>query len=348
MRKIIFIILLFLTLLSTKAQEKRELYESVFIELQEMIEGKRKADFKKAVFSVENAYFDNEFSYESFYTTIDYYASICQQIIKTRDLQYTEKDKQKVSVYAAVFTIMKDTIPIQMPNGEIINNLPLSYDFDDIFGNENWQKMFVTKLIATKKGNCHSLPYFYKILVEELGEKAYLSFAPNHIYIKQQCKSLGWYNTELTSGMFPIDSWLMASGYIHLSAIQQGIYMDTLSTKQSIGTCVIDLAQGYKKKFGLNYGDFVLKSCDLVLEHFPKNINALLLKAETKMDLWKADTLQSKEQKQTEFIKIQELYSQIHELGYRTMPKEMYLDWLVSLRKEKQKYENKKVNFNIR
>jgi len=34
----------------------------------------------------------------------------------------------------------------------------------------------------------------------------------------------------------------------------------------------------------------------------------------------------------------------IHELGYRQMPEDMYLNWLVSLKEEKDKYANKKIN----
>ena len=79
--------------------------------------------------------------------------------------------------------------------------------------------------MATRKGNCHSLPFLYKILAEELGAKANLALAPNHIYIKHWNEKDGWYNTELTSGIFPIDSWLMASGYIHLDAVANKLYM---------------------------------------------------------------------------------------------------------------------------
>gem|GEM_PF-4659315 len=43
---------------------------------------------------------------------------------------------------------------------------------------------------------------------------AYLAMAPNHTYIKLRSDKNGWYNTELTSASFPIDSWLMVSGYI--------------------------------------------------------------------------------------------------------------------------------------
>jgi len=331
-----------------KAQSAKEIYHSTFAELKNMIDGNQDADFKKAVFLVENSYWGGKLDYKEFCNAIKYYTALSKVLSESRNLQYAECDKEKVAVYASVFTVMKDTIPILQPDGTLVSSMPFEYDFDDIYGAKDWTKMFVTKLLATKKGNCHSLPYLYKILVEELGGEAYLSYAPNHIYIKQQCKVFGWYNTELTSGMFPIDSWLMASGYIHLSAIQQGIYMDTLSTKQSIGACLLDLAQGYEKKYGIEDGRFILDACEVVLKEHPKNINALLLKSETKMSLWKSGTGKTNEEKQAEFAEIQELYTQIHNLGYRAMPKEMYLDWLISLKEEKHKYQNRKINLNIK
>jgi hypothetical protein len=52
-------------------------------------------------------------------------------------------------------------------------------------GDKDWSKMFVTTLIRTHNGNCHSLPYLYKILCEEIDSKASLSLEPNHVYIKQ-------------------------------------------------------------------------------------------------------------------------------------------------------------------
>lgn len=348
MNKIPFYILLAIITCSVKAQQDVNLFDSTFTVLEAMLEGKTPADFKKAVYLVENSYLDGNLSYKDFCEAIDYYKHLCEGLISVRELQYNESDKQQVSVYAAVFTVMKDTVPIEVEGGKIIYNLPLVYDFEDITGEKDWTKMFVSKLLMTYKGNCHSLPYLYKILVEELGGEAYLAYAPNHIYIKHHSKAFGWYNTELTSGMFPIDSWLMASGYIHLSAIQNGVYMDTLSAKQSIGACMLDLAMGYQRKFGTKDGSFILSACDKVLEYHPNNINALLFKAETKLNIWKQDNGASKEQKQKEFEEIQNLYTQIHRLGYRKMPMDMYLDWLVSLKEEKHKYQNQKINLKIK
>lgn len=185
--------------------------------------------------------------YKTYDYTLQYYKSLCEKLIQTRDLEYDGIDINKVSKYAAVFTVMNDTLPIYQSNGKMLYHLPFKYDFEDISGESDWRKMFVTKLLSTHKGNCHSLPYLYKIITEELGEEAHLAFAPNHIYIKQRCKSMGWYNTELTSGMFPVDAWLMASGYIHLKSIQNGVYMYALNDKQSIAVCLVDLAQGYQR-----------------------------------------------------------------------------------------------------
>ena len=37
-------------------------------------------------------------------------------------------------------------------------------------------------------------------------------------------------------------------------------------------------------------------------------------------------------------------YTHIHEIGYRSMPEEMYLDWLVSLKTERAKYEDTRMS----
>ena len=44
---------------------------------------------------------------------------------------------------------------------------------------------------------------------------------------------------------------------------------------------MVDLGQGFAKKYPENDGTFVLQCCELALKHFPNCITALLLKAET-------------------------------------------------------------------
>jgi hypothetical protein len=329
----------------------QSVYNIAFEELSFKIKNDTNISFKEAVFIVEKA-FDEKLYYENFDNEIKFLKAVVQLRMKTDSLIYAEKDKDKIKKYSAIFKALTDTTRFLM-SGEKYENIPLRYDFDDFFGEKNWEKMFVTKLLATRKGNCHSMPYLYKILCEELGVPCHLALAPNHIYIKHQSKKAGWYNTELTSASFPIDAWLMASGYITLEAIQNGIYMDALDDKKCIALCVLDLAKGYDKKYSDNDGSFIIKCCDLTLEYFPDCINALLFKAETKKKQFERLMKQRgisnpsvlRQQKDGKILweEMAGLYGKIHKLGYRTMPEKMYIDWLVSLKAEREKYSNKQV-----
>jgi hypothetical protein len=336
--KITKILLLFLLIFGSTdvtGQDKEKIkrqYRIAYSELCGMLDGTTSPYFKRAVFVTENAFFNNELDYTPFCKMIDEYELLARKILQSKELQYKEEDKEKMSIHAAIFTLMTDTLLIQIDSMQSILHLPFVYDFNDIAGEKDWTQMFVTKLLATNKGNCHSLPYLYKILAEEMGEKAYLSLAPNHVYIKLHSKEFGWYNTELTSGMFPIDAWLMASGFIHLSSIQNAIYMDTLSTKQSIAACMVDLAQGYEKAVGLENGEFIINACNKALEYYPNYINALLVKAETGFQLLNQANGLSQTAFENRKAELEQQYMKIHDLGYRKMPEQMYLEWLVSLK----------------
>lgn len=197
--------------------------------------------------------------------------------------------------------------------------------------------MFVSRMLQGGKGNCHSMPLLYKLIMDKLGEKCWLSLALNHMYIKAWNKRAGWYNIELTCADFPIDAWLTASGYVHLDAIRSGIYMDTLSIKQSVALCLTDLAQGYMHKYGINDGRFIIECCDTALKYYPCYINALLLKAKIVTEQYKQDKSIALKKE------MNGLYAQIHQLGYRKMPEEMYLNWLYSLNEYSNEYRIKKI-----
>ncbi|MBD2767125.1 hypothetical protein IC235_04345 [Hymenobacter sp. BT664] len=184
------------------------------------------------------------------------------------------------------------------------------------------------------------MPFLYKMLADEIGAQTWISLAPNHIYLKQHNRKNGWYNTELTSYTFPIDAWLTASGYISRETIISGIYMDTLSAKQNVVLCLVDLAKGYERKVGPVAAEpFVNKCTDLALQHFPHYINAQLLQAETLRRKFERQT--SKPKAQQVYAAMEAAYTRIFETGYREMPPQMYADWLQSVTTEKQKYQKK-------
>ena len=340
------IIELLLVLLSPTihAQSADSYYLDAFSQIESMLSGNDSLDFKKAVFLTENAYFENHLNQEAFDGYIRFCTSICRGIIASGNIVYSESDVEQATAQCAVFVFMTDSIPVQTENGVVIHT-PFSYNFDDFAGQKEWSNMFVSTLMQTKKGNCHSLPFLYKMIMNELGQDCYLSLSPNHMYIKAHNKRVGWYNIELTCGDFPTDAWLMSSGYIHIDAIRNGIYMDTLSLKQSVALCLVDLAQGYQAKFGIGDGSFVLKCCEAALKYFPNYINALLLKGETMASIYKKSNSESKGNKAL-LTQMNGLYANIHRLGYRKMPQDMYLKWLNSMGTQTTNYRMKSLLIN--
>ncbi len=340
--------------------EHDSIYEKAYLEIKSILKGEQTYSFKRAVFLTENAYLNNTLSYSKFNAAIDYLKLLCEGFIISNEegFVYNLEDRDEMIKRGALFNIMTDTIPIFSSLDTIFYHYPYTYDFDDIWGKTDWSKMFVSKLLSTHKGNCHSLPYLYKIVAEEMGIEAQLAFAPNHIYIKHRSKQLGMYNTELTSGTFPIDAWLMASGYIHLDAIRSGIYMESLSDQQAISVCLIDLAQCYERQHGSGGDDFVLNCCETALQYYPNYINGLLLKSEVLKGSFDKIMKENKADYPKDIFHIpdakdifneyESIIVSIHKLGYRRMPEEMYLSWLLDLKENQSTYNNNKIIHNFK
>jgi hypothetical protein len=348
MKKVLLSISLFYSL-SLSAQLS-ETYQSTYDFISRMLIDEVPLNFKDAVFATENAYCNESLNIDELYQEVEVLAQLAKIISNSQLITYNAKDKDTVIKHAGLFKVMTDSISFALDSTHVFVHTPYEYDFDDVMGQSNWSKMFVSKLLETGKGNCHSLPYFYKILSDELNIPCYLSFAPNHIYIKLFSETTGWYNTELTSATFPIDAWIIASDYVNIDAIRNGLYMDTLSNKQAVANCLLDLAQGYQRKYGKANPEFVVKCCNTVLQYHPTNVNAMLTKAEAQKfyihSLMKAKNLKKPDALFTNnFIKemyseMEETYVQLHQLGYRQMPKEMYLQWMGLLKNEPTKYIN--------
>lgn len=304
----------------------KKLYRDAFDEQLQMLQGQKPLDFKKAVFMSENAYHKGQLNYQTFSSEISEIGQKLKQLIKQRGLE-----KFNTAGNWAVFTYMTDSLPVN-------DFKPYTYDFDDFMGDKDFSKMFVTKLMKTKSGNCHSLPIFYKILCEEIGAKAHLALAPNHLYIKHIDENGQWTNLELTNGGFPRDQWIIKEMAISVEAIKNEIYMTPLTQKESIAITMNDLAGEYIFQFG--YDAFVLKVVNTALTYFPKCVPLLMIKANYFKHIGEAEN--AKQNPDMVFSKknyelYSEVISKIDALGYKEMPMELYQEWVKSVEKEKAK-----------
>ncbi len=348
MRKTLVAFIMLFCILSFYAQIPST-YPQTYNYLTDMLTDKRPLNFKEAVFTVENAYFEGQLDMNEINRSIETLSYLTKVLSETELITYQGKDKDIVTKHASLFKLFTDTVPFFFDPEHILIHTPYTYDFEDIQGETNWSKMFVTKLLETRTGNCHSMPYLYKMVSDELKIPCYLSFAPSHIYLKLYAETTGWYNTELTSAMFPVDAWIMASGYINTDAIRNGLYMDTLSNKQAVAHCLVDLAQGYQHKYGKENPEFVIQCCNTALVYHSANVSAMLTKAEAQKSY--IQRLQKNKQVkntgdlfgdphvQAMYSDMENTYVRLHELGYRQMPEEMYRKWMEQLK-------NKTMNFN--
>jgi hypothetical protein len=310
--------------------------------INDMLEGKQDLSLKKAVFEAENAWYGGVMNYEYFCSDI----AAMVDIIKTAIQQQGHSIDNDLAKKWMLHRFMSDTLRLKDDKGKVtFTHLPYEYDFEDIEGKEDYSKMFVTKLMRTRKGQCRSMPLLYLILAEELGVKAWLSYSPSHTYIRLQDDKKTWFNLELTNGHYSADSWILSSGFIKSEALKNQLYMDTLSKKELIAGTLNELSRGYIKKFG--YDRFILQNAETVLKYHSNNVFALQMKSNwaTKRADYVGFQLNypSKEKlymypKAIEILQERnKIYQYIDQIGFEIMPEERYKEWLKSFDKEKAK-----------
>jgi hypothetical protein len=308
----------------TGAEKNKLLFQNAFNEYVEMLDGKRPISLKRAVFLYENAYSDDTLNYAAFCKTIN------NIVFKLRyNIRLNHLERYKTAGNYMVFIYLKE------PN-DLNKNQPYTYDFDDFTGKKDFSKMFVTKLLRTRKGNCTSFPLLYKILCDELGTKSCLATAPNHLYIKHQDEQGQWVNVELTNGGFPKDQWIILQLGISVEAIKSEIYMKPLSDKENIVLCMSNLATAYRHKYGDD--QFVYEVANKGLACFPNNILLLVIKANCLL-AWgfaeEKNANRDEEHYKANFKIYNECVKQINSLGYSEISDERYEEVMKSIEKGK-------------
>lgn len=311
---------------------------------------------KKATFIIENAFYEEQKDYEEFNQIVNETGNFLRK--KMNKLGYNPNSNLAKNLM--IFKFFSDTLEIKSIKQK---HLPLKYDFDDYMGNKDWSNMFVQKLLKTGKGQCNSLPRLYLILAEEIGAEAFLALAPNHSYIKFRDEDDNWYNVELTNGMFTTDSFILQSGFIKSEALQNDIYMQTLTNRQLMAQILADFASGYVHKLGYDY--FVKQVADKAIELYPNLISAQMLKANFLINQFEYATYKAGINprnhedlqniryyppilKMLREVNIQ--YKKIDELGYEFMSADAYERWLELMKEARQKQDNESIKrqFNIK
>lgn len=331
--------------LPTRSQEiEARGYLTAFDRMLQMAEDPAQFSLGEAVYLTEMAYFNEQGGFDDFERQMEQVAAF----LVDEMIQHGYDPESNLAKNLMLLRMFTDTLNSFGGNAD---HLPYGYDFEDYRGDEDWTKMFVLKLLHEKTGQCHSLPLLYLILAEQLGAEAYLAYAPEHTYVKFPLPSGGHQNVELTCGALTTNAHIMQSGYIKAEALQNRIYMQPLSQQELLSHCLIDLVQGYTRKFG--YDAYMRQVITKAIELAPSNIFAHLLMSDYKtvrfqyvaeqigtteptLELW-LSRYPAAARLYRDMLK---KYDEVDAMGYSDMPEEAYEQWLQFMADEETKQES--------
>ncbi len=302
----------------------------------------------KAVFTIENAYYDNKFKYEGFEKALKQRGELVKQILKRENL--STKNNTALN-YGIMKLYQQSNNYYDKKSKQTISVKPFRYDFEDFRGEKDYTKMFTSKMMTTGKGQCHSMPLTYLMIAEQLGAKAWLSLAPQHSFVQFADNNNNLMNFETTNGNLVSSNWMQQSGFINANALKSKTYLDTLSQRQLYAQCLSDLLLGYMDKFG--YDDFAEQMRQRILQENPNNTTANIIDANIKAQIAvqkinaagrpKEEDLPKFPDAYQAYLNMQTAYEKVDGLGYQDMPKEAYQKWLKSIDVAKKKQENKEI-----
>jgi hypothetical protein len=305
-----------------------------------MLDGRRKANLPLAVFIVENTHTNNELSYPAFIEELNKLVQLCQGM--------ADANGGPASRFVALQQLMTDTVRMSDAGRGTARHLPYRYDFVDFWATKDHTRQFVSKLLRTGAGQCHSMPLLYKLLADQLGVKAYLSMAPNHSYIQVMGPDGQLHSYETTNGHFTTDAFYMTSGYVKTAALKSRAYLDTLTLRQTLAYQVTDLAQGYAYYYGEDA--FTEKCAKLALQHYPQSVQAHIIVHNAALTqfarAYKAAGSPTKEQAM-QLPTLKPLWADVVRsnqalaaIGYEEIPSEQYTRWLKSAQSEQHRQES--------
>lgn len=152
---------------------------------------------------------------------------------------------------------------------------PFAYDLDDPLGMKPETKRLSTYL-ATRKGNCISMPILVVILGQRLGLPVALTIAPEHVLVKFADETQqAWLNFEATAGGFKSDVSIEQDTGITAKAIENQLYLRPLTPREGLGVIASTLMEHYGKE---RNAEALMEVADLAFAVNPRDPVAILSK----------------------------------------------------------------------
>ena len=145
---------------------------------------------------------------------------------------------------------------------------PFGYDQADPLG-QNVRNKLISTYLATRRGNCVSMPIPFLIVGERMGLNLALSTAPLHIFLRHTDEAGREVNLEATSGAHPArSSWYGQNLPMTDRSIESGLYMRTLTRREAVAhmaSTVVDylMTEGHYQE--------AVDVAEVILQHYPRD-----------------------------------------------------------------------------
>lgn len=299
---------------SVQDESRSRHYRQAYLEMSDMLDGKIPLSVKRAVFLAEWAYFDGDLDYNAYCYGIDTAVAFLQRFITTNGLgQYkTGKNLALTEYFFRPYS----------GNG----HKPFIYDFNDASVATDFSYQFVSKVMRTHRGQCRSLPMYYKVLAEAIGAEAYIAYVPAHVFIRYRNEDKmypeEWVNVELTTHQITPEFFYKEHFEISDKAVENKVYLVPLTDRETVASQLADLAFGYWSKYKC-YDEFTRYCCEKSLEYYPQNPKACIILGKS-LDAALVEHLKQNGSKEDDYTRqleaqSQELYERLVSLGWEQM-----------------------------
>jgi len=147
-------------------------------------------------------------------------------------------------------------------------NRPFSYDLADPLG-QNVRNKLLSTYLATRRGNCVSMPIMFLLVGERMGLNLSLSTAPLHVFVRYTDPAGREMNLETTSGGHPARTlWYRQQMPMSDRAVKSGLYLRTLTRRETVALMATTVME-----FLMTEGRFqeAIEVAEVILQSSPRD-----------------------------------------------------------------------------
>jgi regulator of sirC expression with transglutaminase-like and TPR domain len=168
------------------------------------------------------------------------------------------------------------------------DNRPFAYDMTDPLGQKPANR-YLHNYLASRRGNCVTMPILFTILGRRIGLTLTLAEAPLHLLVKYTDDAGAVWNLEPTSGGgFSRDAWYRKELPFTDKALAEGTYLRALSSEEAVAMIVLQAAESHMRAG--RYEQAII-AANVLLRHFPRFAHAMVVKGSSYTMIMRRDIL---------------------------------------------------------